>query len=107
MAKFVETKVRKMERNTYDPYWLTPSAFLDLRNFLKQDFIEENTLLNDLQLEVGVAKTRTSSLRIKTQELSSALGMENGSMPIYLNAEERNYLLSHTSLPDSVRRILL
>lgn len=96
-----------MDKNSYDAYWLNPSSFNDLRVFLKQDFPEHEETLNSLRLEVGVAKTRTTSLRIKPQELTSALGMEDGSMPIYLNPEERLYLLSHASLPDSVRRTLL
>lgn len=90
------------------PFWLSPECFKVLRNFLSSEtLVNNNNILEDIRIELGVAKLRASSLNINTSFLSSALGLEEGSIPIYLNDEEKKTLLSYMELPQEIREILL
>lgn len=90
------------------PFWLSPESFATLRNFLSSEvLIHENSVLEEIRIELGVAKIRSSSLNINTQFLSSALGLKEGSIPIYLNEEEKHALLACDNLPEEVREVLL
>jgi hypothetical protein len=89
------------------PFWLSPESFKSLRALLSsEELIKDNAMLENIRIELGVAKIRASSLTINTRFLTSALGLKEGSIPIYLNEEEKTALLCCEPLPEEIREIL-
>lgn len=83
------------------PFWFPVEELETLSVFLRQEHLQ-GEWVDDLRLELDVAKIRVTLLSINATSLSQALGYKNA-VPIYMNTEEKNFLLSLPNLPEYVK----
>ena len=95
-----------MAAPSYQPYWFSPVETEQLKSFLLTQEEPFHETVNKILAELSVSHSRAEGLSINTDQLTSVLGLPEKSLPLYLNNTETDFLLSHPSLPDSVRRIL-
>lgn len=83
------------------PFWFPLEELETLSTFLRQEHLTD-PIVNDLRLELDVSRMRVKLLSIDMGSLSKALGYTNA-VPIYLNSEEKIFLLNSKDLPTNIK----
>lgn len=90
------TDVSSPQKTTEDEsdsqyYWFTPTQISLIREAIQQDALHTD-LINSVKTEIQVSEVRAQASGLQTARLAAALGLENGSKPLWLSPEEYRVL---------------